>query len=83
MKPWTSVGFILLFATVSQPVWSQTSILDSEVYFREQTVTIHFMLNAMEAASAFTFSYGRDIPVERSYHVKEGKRSIGEYLEED
>ena len=82
MKPLTSIGFGLLLAFLSQPAWSQTSLLDSEVYFREQTVTIHFMLEAMEAAGAFTFSYGRDIPVERIYHVKEGKRSIGAYLDD-
>jgi hypothetical protein len=40
------------------------------------------MLTAMETAGAFTFSYGRDVPVERSYHVKEGKRSIGEHLDD-
>jgi len=82
MKTWTGIGSVVLLIIVSQPVWSQTSLLDSEVYFLEQTVTIHFMLEAMEAAGAFTFSYGRDVPVERTYHVKEGKKSIGEYLDD-
>lgn len=71
-----------MLTLASQPLWSQTSILDSEVYFREQTVTIHFMLEAMEAAGAFTFSYGRDVPVKRSYHVVEGKRTVREYLDD-
>jgi len=82
MKTWTGIGSIVLLIMVSQPVWSQTSLLDSEVYFREQSVTIHFMLEAMEAAGAFTFSYGRDVPVERTFHVQQGKRSIREYLDD-
>lgn len=82
MKPYTFIGFILLLTLMSQPAWSQTSILDSEVYFRENKVTIHFMLTAMENAGAFTFSYGRDVPVERSYHVTEGKKSVREYLDD-
>jgi len=82
MKTWTGIGSIVLLIMVSQPVWSQTSLLDSEVYFREQSVTIHFMLEAMEAAGAFTFSYGRDVPVEKTFHVQQGKRSIREYLDD-
>ena len=82
MKSYASIGLILILSLASQPAWSQTSILDSEVYFRENTVTIHFMLTAMETAGAFTFSYGRDVPVDRSYHVTEGKRSVREYLDD-
>jgi hypothetical protein len=82
MKTWTGIGSIVLLIMVSQPVWSQTSLLNAEVYFVEQTVTVHFMLEAMEAAGAFTFSYGRDVPVDRPYHVQEGKKSIREYLDD-
>ncbi len=82
MKTWTGIGSIVLLIMLSQPVWSQPGLLDSEVYFREQTVTIHFMLEAMEAAGAFTFSYGRDVPVERKFHVQEGKRSVRDYLDD-
>lgn len=82
MKPLSSIGLILLLILASHTAWSQTSILDTEVYFRENTVNIHFMLTAMETAGAFTFSYGRDVPVERSYHVREGKRSVREYLDD-
>ncbi|MCK5067733.1 MAG: TonB-dependent receptor [Bacteroidales bacterium] len=82
MKPWTSIGIVFLLALVFQPARAQTSILDSEVRFREQTVTIHFMLSAMETTGGFTFSYGREVPVERIYHVTEGKRSVREHLED-
>lgn len=82
MKRCISIAFGLLLALLTQAAWAQTSILDSEVHFNEQTVTIHFMLTAMETAGAFTFSYGSYVPVERSYHVKEGKRSIRAHLED-
>ena len=82
MKPWTFIGFVLLLALAFQPARAQTSILDSEVQFKDQTVTIHFMLSAMETAGAFTFSYGREVPVNRSYHVTGGKRSVRAYLDD-
>jgi len=82
MKRCISIVFGLLFALMSQPAWTQTSILDSEVNFEEQTVTIHFMLTAMETAGAFTFSYGSYVPVQRAYHVREGKRSVRAHLED-
>ncbi len=82
MKQWISIGIGLVLAIIPNLAWTQTSILDSEVYFREQTVNIHFMLTAMETAGAFTFSYSSDVPVERNYHVKEGKRSIRAYLDD-
>lgn len=82
MKPYISIAFGLAFVFLSQPAWTQTSLLDSEVHFKEQTVTIHYMLSAMETAGSLTFSYGSYVPVERTYHVKEGKRSIRDHLDE-
>ena len=82
MKPRISIGFVLLFVLVFQSARAQTSLLDSELRFREQTVTIHFMLSAMETAGGFTFSYGSEVPAERIYHVNEGTRSVRGYLED-
>jgi len=80
MKTWTSIGFVILLTMLSQPTWSQTKLLDSHIGFAEQTATIKHLLSVMESIRGFTFSYGSEVPVDRSYHVTAENRSIWEHL---
>jgi len=60
---------------------SQHSILEQEVSFKEQTAPIQFFLAGIEGATNITFSYGKDVPVNRTHSMTEGKRSIREHLD--
>ena len=80
MKTRTSIGLLILLTMLSQPAWSQTKLLDSHIGFAEQTATIKHVLSVMESIRGFTFSYGSEVPVDRSYHVTAENRSIREHL---
>jgi hypothetical protein len=66
----------------NRPVQSQPSILEQEVSFKEQTATIHFFLAGIESATNITFSYGKEVPVNRPFSMSEGKRSVREHLDD-
>ena len=61
--------------------FSQESILDNEVTFIEQTAPIHLFLAAIESSADITFSYGRQVPVDRTFHMSSGKKTIREHLD--
>jgi len=75
-----SIGIVILLTMLFQPTWSQTKLLDSHITFAEQTASIKSLLTTMESIKGFTFSYGSEVPVDRSYHVNNEKRTIHEHL---
>jgi hypothetical protein len=81
MKSIYTLGFALLMLFCTKASFSQSSILDTEVSFIEQTAPISLFLAAIESAADITFSYGRHVPVERSFSMPAGKRSIREHLD--
>jgi len=80
MKAWISIGFVILLAMLFQPAWSQTKLLDGHISFAEQTAPIESLLSTMESIKGFTFSYGSEVPVDRSYHVSAENKTIREHL---
>jgi len=81
MKPLYYLWLALCLLVLTVPARSQTSILDAQVSFKEQTKPIYFFLAGIESAADITFSYGKEVPVERSFSMTAGKRSIREHLE--
>lgn len=81
MKSIYTLGCVLILIVFSKTGLSQKSILDTEVAFIEQTAPIQLFLAAIESSADITFSYGRHVPVERSYHMTSGKKTIREHLD--
>ena len=77
-----AILFFILLAFVFKPLYPQTSILDTEVSFTKQKVTVKEFLFALETMGGFTFSYGKDVPVSRTIELSGRKQSIREYLDE-
>ncbi len=73
--------FAICLLVFTKPALSQSTILDSQVSFAERTAPIHFFLSGMESATAITFSYGKEVPVQRAFHMTDEKRSIREHLD--
>ncbi|MEN8203801.1 MAG: TonB-dependent receptor [Bacteroidota bacterium] len=61
---------------------SQSSLLDAEVSFSAQTAPIHFFLSGIESAAEITFSYGKEVPVSRTFSMIKGVKSIREHLDD-
>lgn len=74
-----SALFCLIFVL---PASSQSRILDTEVRFAAQTTTVKELLAALGKAGGFTFSYGKEVPVEKVITVTDVKRSIREHLDD-
>jgi hypothetical protein len=64
------------------PASSQSPILEAEVRFMEQTTTIKRLLEALGKEGGCTFSYGKDVPVERNVSVTDEKKSIRDHLDD-
>ncbi|MCK4748900.1 MAG: hypothetical protein KAT15_17725, partial [Bacteroidales bacterium] len=58
------------------PASTQSPILEAEVRFVEQTTTIKRLLEELGEAGEFTFSYGKEVPVDRTFSVTDEKKSI-------
>lgn len=61
---------------------AQESILDTEVRFSSQTASIKQILYALEQMRGFTFSYGKEVPVNRTVEISAEKQSIRKHLDE-
>ena len=81
MKSIYSFCIALCLLAFTQPTLSQSSILDAQVSFAERSAPIHFFLLGMESAAAITFSYGKEVPVKRTFHMTTEKKSIREHLD--
>jgi len=81
MKSIYSFCFALCSLFFLRPALSQSTLLDAQVSFAERTAPIHFFLLGMESATAITFSYGKEVPVQRAFHMTPEKRSIREHLD--
>lgn len=82
MKPTYALGLALCMLIVTKPGMAQSPILDTEVSFREQTAPIRFFLFGIESAANVTFSYGKEVPAERTYSMAAGKKAIKEHLDD-
>jgi len=71
-----------LFILAINPVFSQTPILDRKVAFPEQTTTVRELLGELSKAGSFTFSYGKEVPLDKQVHVTEKSESIRTHLDE-
>ncbi|MCP4310545.1 MAG: TonB-dependent receptor [Bacteroidetes bacterium] len=72
--------FILAFSL--QPLHAQTPILDTGVRFVSQTATVKQLLSALENMGSFTFSYGKEVPVNRTIDVTAEMQTIREHLDD-
>lgn len=72
-------SFLLL---TIKPVLSQTPILDRKVRFTEQTTTVRVLLSELSEAGGFSFSYGKDVPLDKQIHVTDKSQSIRTHLDE-
>lgn len=81
MKSIYSFCFALCLLVLLKPAQGQTSLLDAQVSFAERSAPIHFFLSGIESAAAITFSYGKEVPVQRTFHMTADKRSIREHLD--
>ncbi|MCK4746680.1 MAG: TonB-dependent receptor, partial [Bacteroidales bacterium] len=61
---------------------SQTPILDSKVRFTEQTTTVRELLSELSKAGGFSFSYGKEVPLDKQIRVTDKSQSIRAHLEE-
>ena len=82
MKCRVHILLFLLLAFIIRPLYPQSPILDTEISFSSQTVTIKQLLFAIETMGDFTFSYGKEVPVSRTIKIDGGKQSISDYLDE-
>jgi len=65
-----------------QPLNAQTPILDSKVRFTEQTTTVKELLAELSKAGNFSFSYGKDVPLDKMIEVTSKSQSIRLHLDE-
>lgn len=82
MKRMNSIWIALYMVTFLQPAYSQSRILETEVRIAKQTATIKELLEALGEAGGFTFTYGNEIPVERTFSVTGEKKSIKNHLDD-
>ena len=83
--PGLSIHLLLIasFLLVTiKPVLSQTPILDRKVRFTEQTITVRELLSELSKAGGFSFSYGKDVPLDKRIHVTDKSQSIRTHLDE-
>lgn len=71
----------LLFITI-QPIISQTSILNSKVRLTAQTTTVRELLTELSKTGGFTFSYGKDVPLDKQAGITKKSQSIRAHLDE-
>jgi hypothetical protein len=71
-----------LFLLTIKPLLSQTPILDRKVSFTEQTTTVRELLSELSKAGGFTFSYGKEVPLDKQIHVTDKSQSIRTHLDE-
>jgi len=81
MKPIYTLGLALSMLVFTKTAIAQPSILETEVSFKQQTAPIYFFLSGIESFAALTFSYGKEVPVERSFSMTAGKLTIKEHLD--
>jgi len=81
MKPIYSICYALCLLAIMRPAPAQSSLLDAQLSFAEQTAPIHFFLSGIESAANVTFSYGKEVPVERSFSMNADKKSIRVHLD--
>jgi hypothetical protein len=82
MKPLYHFWVALCLLLIVKPAAAQYTLLDAEVSFSAQTAPIHFFLSGIESAANVSFSYGKAVPVTRSFSMVAGKKSIREHLDD-
>jgi len=73
---------IFILAFTFRPLYPQSPILDTEVRFTSQSATIKQLLYALEQMGGFTFSYGKEVPVNRTVKTTPEKQSIRRHLDD-
>ena len=71
----------LMMLTI-KPLHSQSPILERKVRFTEQTTTVRELLSELSKAGGFSFSYGKDVPLDKQIHVTSESRSIRMHLDQ-
>jgi len=61
--------------------FSQSPILEREIQFSEQTITVGKFLNELSNAGRFTFSYSQDVPLHKEVHIKPVRMSVRKHLD--
>ena len=82
MKSRFPILTLLILVISLQALYAQSTILDTEVRFTSQSASIKQFLNALEQMRDFTFSYGQEVPVNRTFEISIEKQSIRKHLDE-
>ena len=85
LKPGLVIYFLMiagLLLLTGKPLLCQTPILDSKVRIPEQTTTVRVLLTELSKAGGFSFSYGKDVPLNKQIHVTDKSQSIRTHLDE-
>ena len=61
--------------------FSQSTILDREMHFAEQTITVGKFLDLMSNKGGFTFSFGQDIPLKKIVNIYPVSMSVRKHLD--
>ncbi len=84
--PGSIYGFLIMVVIASsvffQDVYSQSPILDREIQIHEQTATVKNLLNEISISGGFSFSYGKDVPLNKRVRISSAKQSIRHHLEQ-
>ncbi len=64
-----------------QNAYSQSPILDREIQVAAQTVTVKKFLNEISFSGGFSFSYGKDVTLNKKVRISTAKQSIRQHLE--
>lgn len=70
-----------LLSGLFQPVRAQSGILDTEVQLLEQTTTVRKFLEDLSEQGGFSFSYGKEVPLDREVEVSPEKQTVRNHLE--
>jgi len=72
-----SAFFFLFF----QPGFSQSPILEKSLLFPEENTTIGKFLDELSKKGGFTFSYGKDVPLNKEIHINPVRLTLRKHLD--
>jgi outer membrane receptor protein involved in Fe transport len=75
------IFLLSIFSCLLKVSFPQSPILEREIQFTDQTVTVHKFLNDLGIAGGFTFSYGQDVPLKKEVHIKPERMTVRKHLE--
>ena len=79
MKAAGSIYGFLITVVITSSVFfqnanSQSPILDREIQIPEQTTTVKNLLNEISFSGGFSFSYGKNVPLNKKVNISTAKQ---------